>query len=231
MGSRPQFIFRLNKQKYQSYFQNEMTFQCLVASGRIGYIYLSWSYLFLRGVDSILPFAWITYISRQVNVLRCVLYASLFLDEMASISPLFLVQYAFYFQTKWFYFQKDTRSPGPIFSPSLVSIYSRSYIILFLVHMCALYIVSLNGLFLEQYPAIFSSIFGLSSTKALTRVYFQSNISYFQSIISFIFSPLRFLFLVPYLFLGAIFRFQFDLVYIESKLIFAFGWIRNVYFI
>ena len=84
MGSRPQFIFRLNKQKYQSYFQNEKQFQCLVASGRIGYIYLSWSYLFLWGVDSILPFAWITYISCQVNVLRCVLYASLFLDEKAS---------------------------------------------------------------------------------------------------------------------------------------------------
>jgi len=31
---------------------------------------------------------------------------------------------------------------------------------------------SLNGLFLEQYPAIFSSTFGLSSTKALTRFYF-----------------------------------------------------------
>ena len=108
---------------------------------------------------------------------------------------------AFYFQTKWFYFQKGTRPPGSIFSPSLVSIYSRSYMILFLVHMRALYIVSLNDVFLEQYPAIFSSTFGLSSTKALSRfyfqfnrcfkqIYFQSNISYFQSIISFIFSPI-----------------------------------------
>ena len=83
----------------------------------------------------------------------------------------------FYFQTKWFYFQKDTRSPGPIFSPSLVSIYSRSYMILFLVHMRALYIVSLNDVFLEQQPAIFSSTFGLSSTKALTS-YFQMNLCF-----------------------------------------------------
>jgi hypothetical protein len=71
-----------------------------------------------------------------------------------------------------FIFRRIPGTPWSIFSPSLLSIYSRSYIILFLVHMCALYIVSLNGLFLEQYPAIFSSIFGLSSTKALTRVLF-----------------------------------------------------------
>jgi hypothetical protein len=48
---------------------------------------------------------------------------------------------------------------------------------------------------------------------------------------AFIFSPLLVLFLDEALFLGAIFRFRFGFLAIESKLIFAFGWIRNVYFI
>jgi hypothetical protein len=78
----------------------------------------------------------------------------------------------FIFRRSGFIFRRIPGTPGSIFSPSLVSIYSRSYIILFLDAICMRIYKSLNGLFLEQYPAIFSSIFGLSSTKALTRVYF-----------------------------------------------------------
>ena len=149
-----------------------MQFQCVVVASKVGQISPCRSYLFWRGIASLLWFTWYLDSKR----------ATMFLNALYEPQPGYT-----YFQTDMRYFQMFRPiSPWFIFSPSGVyfqiyfqsnvrSIYSESRTMSIFRCVARVVIYSdLYSLFLEQYPhppAIFRAILHIS---VLFLVHFQS---------------------------------------------------------